>query len=114
MSLHKCWVLQDLLIDTAQAGRADKSSPWSNNIFGTVCIDPESDKLPNKACVNATIKMQKQVRHTLLTSERSAISKWLKKAPTDDKGRTMSVADRLKNPELHAEKRTVEQLHDTR
>jgi hypothetical protein len=61
LPLHKCWDLQDLLIDTAQTGRADQSSHWSNNTFDTVYIDPESDKHPNKAFVNATIKMQKRV-----------------------------------------------------
>jgi hypothetical protein len=111
LRLHKCWDLQDLLIDTAQTGRADQSSPWSNNTFGTVYIDPESDKRPNKAFVNATIKMQKRVAHTLLTSERSAISKWLKKAPTNDNRGTMSLADHLKDPESRGEKRTAEQLH---
>ena len=109
--MHKCWDLQDLLIDIAQTGRADQSSPWSNNTFGTVYINPESDKQPNKAFVNATIKMQKRVAHTLLTSERSAISKWLKKAPTNDNRRTMSLADHLKDPEPCGEKRMTEQLH---
>jgi len=61
--------------------------------------------------VNATIKMQKRVVHTLQTSETSAISKWLKKAPTNDNRRTMSLADRLKNLEQRGEKRTAEQLH---
>ncbi len=61
--------------------------------------------------MNATIKMQKQVGHTLLTSERSAISKWLKKPPNDDKERTMSLADRLKDSEPRGEKRTAEQMH---
>jgi hypothetical protein len=111
LPLHKCRDLQDLLIDTAQRGREDQVSPWINNTFGTVYIDPESDKRPSKAFVNATIKMQKRVEHTLLTSERSAISKWLKKAPTNDNRRTMSLADRLKNPEPRGEKRTAEQLH---
>jgi hypothetical protein len=101
LPLHKCWDLQDLLIDTAQTGRTDQSSPRSNNTFGTVYINPESDKPPNKAFVNATIKMQKRVAHTLLTSKRSAISKWLKKAPTNDSRRTMSIADHLKDPEPH-------------
>ena len=49
--------------------------------------------------------------HTHLTSERSALSKWLKKAPTNDNRRSMSLADRLKDPEPRGEKRTVEQLH---
>jgi hypothetical protein len=111
LPLHKCWDLQDLLIDAVQTGRADKNSHWSSNTFGTVYIDPESDKQPNKAFVNATIKMQKRVGHTLLTSERSAISKWLKKAPTDDKGRTMSLADCLKDSEPRGEKRSAEQMH---
>ena len=84
LPLQKCRDLQDLLIDTVQRGRADQLSPWSNNNFGTVYIDPESDKQPNKAFVNATIKMQKRAAHTLLTSEASAISKWLKKAPAND------------------------------
>jgi hypothetical protein len=111
LPLHKCWDLQDLLIDTAQTGRADPIGSWRNNTIGTMYIDPESNKQPNKAFVNATIKMQKRVAHTLLIMERSAISKWLKKAPTNDNRRTMSLADRLKNPEPRGEKRTAEQLH---
>ncbi len=110
LPLHKCWDLQDLLIYTVQTGRADQS-PWSNNTFGTVYIDPESDKQLDKAFVNATIKMQKRVAHTLLTSERSAISKWPKKAPTNDNRRTMSLADHLKDPAPRGEKWTAEQLH---
>ncbi len=74
-------------------------------------IDPESDKQPNEAFVNATIKWKKRVAHTLLTSERSAISKWLKKAPTNANRRTMSLADRLKDPEPCGEKRMAKQLH---
>ena len=111
LPLHKCRDLQDLLIDAVQTGREDKNSHWSNNTFGTVYIDPKSDKRPNKAFVNATIKMQRWVGHTLLTLERSVISKWLKKAPTHDKGRTMSLADRLKDSEPRGEKRTAEQMH---
>ncbi len=92
-----------------QRGRADQLSPWFNNNFGTVYINPESDKRPNKAFVNATIKMQKRAAHTLLTSEASAIRQWLKKVPANDN--RMSLADRLKNLEQRGEKRTAEQLH---
>jgi hypothetical protein len=114
LPLHKCWDLQDLLIDTAQTGRADPIGSWRNNTIGTMYIDPESNKQPNKAFVNATIKMQKRVAHTLLIMERSAISKWLKEAPTNDNRRTRLIADRLKDPEPCREMRTVEQLchHD--
>lgn len=55
--------------------------------------------------------MQKRAAHTLLTSEASAIRKWLKKVPANDNRSTMSLADRLKNSEPHGEKRTAEQLH---
>ena len=111
LPLHKCWDLQELLIDTVQRGRAYQLSPWFNNNFGTMYINPKSDKRPNKAFVNATIKMQKRAAHTLLTSEASAIRKWLKKVPANDNRSTMSLADRLKNPEPRGEKRTAEQLH---
>jgi len=109
LPLHKCWDLQELLIDTVQKGRAYQLSPWFNNNFGTMYINPKSDKRPNKAFVNATIKMQKRAAHTLLTSEASAIRQWLKKVPANDN--RMSLADRLKNPEPRGEKRTAEQLH---